>query len=269
MSDTLGVVNKYVINPLTQKAVKVGGKTFSALVRDGVFNNNKALSSVPENKRIRPAKSVVARTTDRTQAYRLKTQLEKDKPLPTNKLYSVGNDGKTIVVKNKKAPTLKPENIVSMMSRASMEVNKKLMKDPEWSKVLSQDPDNLDAKTRETLEQMILQELVANGRPMPVKQQKSQQIQNQKISTNNIREVKQNAKRTAPPTKRFIVSQDSDDASYAPRKPNPQRKQLPLPTRRHHAVFSDTDQLTTDAYETNADEEEDDDDDGTEYADYD
>lgn len=248
---------KYVVNPLTNKPVKVNGRTFNSLVREGVFNQG--LGSIPE-KRVRPAKSIVARTQDRTQAYRMKSQLEKEKPLPPNKLYAVANDSKTIVVKNKKAPTLKPDNLVSMMSRASVEVNKRLMKDPNWSQVLSQNPDNLDAKTREHLEHLILQELISNGKQVP------SVVENKKIINYNIKES--NATKLQKPARRFIVSQQlpTNSTQHLPTQLSRGNTQRP-PARRSkpQSVFSDTDQLTTDAYTTNADDDEedyDDEDDG-------
>lgn len=244
---------KYVVNPLTSKPVKVNGRTFNALVREGVFNQS--LASVPE-KRVKPAKSIVARATDKTQAYRMKSQLEKEKPLPQNKLYSVANDGKTIVVKNKKAPSLKPENLISMMSKASASVNSRLMRDPQWSQILSQPAESIDQHTRDQLEHMILQELVANGKP----------VENKKLPNNiyspNIKEVNNGAKKSSKKT--FVVSDNLSSIPVRNASANVSRAR-PIPIRRKPAIFSDTDQLTTDAYQTNSDEEEDEDDDTTDF----
>jgi hypothetical protein len=242
---------RYIVNPLTNKPIKVGSKTFTSLVRQGVFNQT-PLASVPEQKRVRPAKAVVARATDKTQAYRLKNKLEQEQPLPQNKLYSVGNDGRSIVIKQKKAPTLKPENLVQEMSKASVRLNAKLMKDPKWAQVLSQSPETLDQHTKDQLEHMILQELVANGRPV---------VENKKI-VNNIKEVNNGAKK--PRTKTFVLSNEPTPTPVRNGSSNGVRSR-PIPIRRKPTVFSDTDCLTTDAYTTNYDEEEDEDDDATDF----
>ena len=269
MTQKMGTADQYVINPYTNRPVKTSGQTFASLVREGVFNTP---SPANPSVRTQKTKQVVANASDRTQAYRLKTQLEREKPLPSDRVYSVASNGKAVLVKSKKAPTLKPENLVPMMTKASVEVNKRLMKDPVWSKVLEQPPENLDAKTRSQLENMILQELVstASKKPSPPLQtlaptQPPQVKQQNKISSNNV-----NAKKTTQ--RRFVIQAETEDSdvSTATRKPIrvTRRTAIALPSQRNkRAVFSDTDNLTTDAYETFADETEADDDDGSTYAD--
>ena len=161
MDNIKNLNSNFVINPITGRVVKAGSRLYNSLVRDGILN--RTVEKQIERKKTR-GNQVVAKAENPTQAYRLKSQLEKERPLGNDKVYTICNDKKSVAIRHKKAPVLKPDNIIPYMSEASLRVNKKLLKDKQFMDKLNNIPENeITSDLRSHIENLLLQELIYRG----------------------------------------------------------------------------------------------------------
>lgn len=178
--------SQFVVNPHTGRPVKCGSRTFNTLVREGVLNQSIPNANLSKNK----GKNIVATAPNATQAYRLKSQLEKERPPPPDKLYSIGRDRTSVVIKSKKTSSLKPSNIIPLMSQASINVNKKLLKDKQFMDKLNSVPENeITPDLRDHIEHLLLQELIYKDNA-----EKSNKIQQKNFNPINNKIVNNDSK---------------------------------------------------------------------------
>ena len=140
----------YIINPLTNRLVKIGSPTYQKLIKEAVVADETIRKPKTEKKR----QVVVAKTN---QPKEVKKKLP---PPPEGKSYFAMND--KIVMRDKKTKGISPDKYSKLFSRASVIVNKKLATDPELSKLLKtvSNVDELPNEAKQKIEQMLLEEVL-------------------------------------------------------------------------------------------------------------
>jgi hypothetical protein len=109
-----------------------------------------------------------------------KNMLERDQPLTDGQFYSISNNKKQVLIKNKRSSTIKPDEMACMMSDAINRVHAKLEGKYDENQVY-------DDEHTQLFKQMILQEL-ANIKP----KNKTSNI----ICSNNIHSTNEGYKNT-------------------------------------------------------------------------
>lgn len=146
----------YVVNPSTGKLIKIGSKKYNELFKNNDQQpevNNQVDEQQPKKKN-----NIVAQTTSKQKAIQLKNQLTNDKPLPEGQIYALSNGQNQVVVKKKKSPSIKPEEMIDKVSIAVNRVQKKL----------SGKMDVVDLEDQEQvslIKQMISQEMLLMNKP--------------------------------------------------------------------------------------------------------
>lgn len=142
--------NNYIINPLSNRLVKIGSPTYQKLIKQAVIADETIRKPKTEKKK----QIVVAKTT---QAKDLKNKLP---PPPEGKAYYAMNN--QVVMRDKKSKGVSPDKYSKLFSRASVIVNKKMSSDPELSKLLKSvnSVDELPETAKQKIEQMLIEEVL-------------------------------------------------------------------------------------------------------------
>lgn len=194
MSTRQNVINpsQVVINPSTQRPVKVGSRVYNNLVKQNLIDTTNIPPTPPKQ-----SKNFVAQVNSKREGYKLKKRLEVEKPLESNQVYALSNDNKKIVTRNKKSEPLKVENVIKSLSKASLTVNEQLMKNPEFLQKLY--TNNIDDNTKNDIQNMILQEMVnRTNKKFNVKQN---------ISDNKVNNTNYDIQRSYSNKKQYVSQQ--------------------------------------------------------------
>jgi hypothetical protein len=140
----------YITNPKTGKLVKVGGRTFHSLVREKLLDMVNYAKNMPEKVK---ARSVVAECDTASKTVMQKKKLQKEQPPPDGKMYAISNNGKQVLLRNKKTKGIKADHYIDNVSKATTNVYKKLQGEYDEN-------DNFDDDTQEMFRQMIYEELL-------------------------------------------------------------------------------------------------------------
>lgn len=153
--------DQYVINPLTNKPIMIGGKTYKDLVKQSIIKADDDMPVKPQRK----TQLVVKKLKNAEEAKQLKAQLP---PAPKGKAY-VAIDN-TVVMRDKRGKSITPDKYSALFSKASIIVNKKLSTDAEFMNVLNNcgSVDDLPVKYKQKIEQMLMEEVMR----IPEKQSK-------------------------------------------------------------------------------------------------
>jgi hypothetical protein len=142
----------YIINPLTNKPILVGGATYKSLVKQSIITD--------DNAPVKPQKKtqiVVKKMKNAEEAKQLKKQLP---PAPKGKAY-VALDNQ-VVMRDKRGKSISPDQYSKLFSKASVIVNKKLSSDPDFMKILENvgSVDDLPNSYKQKIEQMLMEEVM-------------------------------------------------------------------------------------------------------------
>lgn len=147
--------SNFIINPLTNRLVKIGSPTYRSLIKNAIIADEEITNKAQRKPKKRQV--VVKQVENTKKAQKLKAKLP---PPPSGKQYvAVDNQ---VVLRDKKSKSITPEKYSKLFSRASVIVNKKLSADPEFSKLLStvNSVDELPAKHKQRIEQMLIEEVM-------------------------------------------------------------------------------------------------------------
>lgn len=134
------IPNGYIKNPVSGKIIKVGGKLYNQMLK---------------NQEVDQTSKIVAECKSHNEAKIKKSKLQFEQPLPDNKVYSIGNDRKKVLVKQKKSQNLKLPDMTKMISVAVDRVHKKLQNQYENVAEIEEDESSI-----QMFQQMIEQELI-------------------------------------------------------------------------------------------------------------
>lgn len=142
----------YIKNPQTGKLIKINGRSYNKMLRDGIIEKAPQHDEIPKEKTPYKRKTVVAEETSYNKAVAKKRELESTNPPPSGKQYAISNNKKQVLLRDKKGKTIKPSDMADKMSSALTNV---------YSKLHGQygDCEEFDDKTKRLFKQMLLQEL--------------------------------------------------------------------------------------------------------------
>lgn len=158
----------YVLNPTSGKLIKVNGKQYNQLLRNNMIEQPEDYQPEPQPRQ-KSSKIVSEGFKSQSEAYKHKERLQQNTPAPDGKIYSISNNKKQVLLKNKKSKSLDIGTLTEQMSRAVLNVNKKLSQ--------NDDLDVEDENNVELFKSMINQELLLmkqpKQRPPPLTRMKS------------------------------------------------------------------------------------------------
>lgn len=137
----------YCINQQTGKLIKIGSKKYNELLKSNLIEAPTEPIDIPKPK----GKNIVAETTSRHKALLMKKQLQEANPVD-GKVYAISNDQNKVVLRNKKSPSVKPQQMIDLVSQSVYNVNKKLA---------GKDVDEDDQEQLEMIKQLLAQEMIA------------------------------------------------------------------------------------------------------------
>ena len=206
MSTRQTVINpsQVVINPSTQRPVKVGSRVYNNLVKQNLIDTTNVAPIPPKQ-----SKNFVAPISSKRDGYKLKKRLEVEKPLESNQVYAISNDNKKIVTRNKKSEPLKVENVIKSLSKASLSVNEQLMKNPEFLQKLY--TNQIDEDTKNNIQNLILQEMVnRTNKKFNVKQN----ISNDKVNNTKYADIQRSYSNKKQYISQQLPSCDESSTDY-------------------------------------------------------
>ena len=107
----------FVLNPNTNKLIRVGSAKYNELLRQS------EVEDIP--KPIKKNSKIISSHKTPTEALKQKLNLERE-PTPFNKVYSISNNRKHVLLKDKKRKSLTINDMTGMITKATANVNKKL-----------------------------------------------------------------------------------------------------------------------------------------------
>lgn len=107
----------FVLNPNTNKLIRVGSAKYNELLRQC------EVEDIP--KPIKKNSKIISSHKTPTEALKQKLNLERE-PTPINKVYSISNNRKHVLLKDKKRKSLTINDMTGMITKATANVNKKL-----------------------------------------------------------------------------------------------------------------------------------------------
>lgn len=158
----------FVLNPYTNKMIKVNGAVYNKLMRKNLQNYKPPL--------VKNTKSnIIHESTTEQKAVIQKNKLQKEQPLDDGRFYSISNNKKQVLTKQKRSSNIKPSAMGDAMALAVQRVQRKL--EGQFN-----DDEEYDEEHTKYFKNMILQELIL------IKEQKPQneKPKNKIYSTNNI-----------------------------------------------------------------------------------
>ena len=135
--------NEYIINPDTNRAIKIGSKVFNSLVRNNQLSGHK---QVPRPK----GRSIVKAFENRSAAETYRNKLNKGNKDKSHS-FSLDKTATKVVKKRNKSSGLKAVNIVNNVSEKASELIKEVP--------------NISEIEKSKLKSMILQRLISNSKP--------------------------------------------------------------------------------------------------------
>ena len=110
----------YVINPNTQRMVRIGSKTYNDMVRNGILEQELAVSNNHNNK-------IIYRGRSKLDCQSYLKKVKENYPLdPDNSQYYALGSNNTVILKSRKARLLKQTNIIPQITKASLQAIKEL-----------------------------------------------------------------------------------------------------------------------------------------------
>jgi len=154
-----GPQKTYVVNPATNRPILYGGTTYRKLLRENMIKHT-TNEPIPEHRRVKTSNNIVARTNNRNTALQIKNKMTKEQPLE-QQYYAVGCDGRSVVKKHKRLPSMRSDRMTGTMVSATARVNQRVMSDPVLSDMLQKDPNN--PYLAKKIEDMLKQEMITNN----------------------------------------------------------------------------------------------------------
>ena len=136
--------NEYIINPNTNRAIKVGSKIFNTLVQNAELADHKQVVRKPTGQK------VVKAFSNRKEAEQYRNKLNKGNK-DTSHSYSLDRTANRVVKRRTKATVLKAQNIVNNVANKASD--------------LIHEVPNISDMDKKKLKTMILQRLISNKEP--------------------------------------------------------------------------------------------------------
>lgn len=142
----------YVINPLTNRKIQVGGAKYFELVRKGLIDGEvlPEVKKVPKNQN----RVLKAECEDEDHAKEVRDHLMSSQPLPEGETYKVV--GNKIYVAKKNAKNLTRKLQVEEMTKSALKTVKEVAKNPESLQKLENNDEELLKQIRTLLQQNLL-----------------------------------------------------------------------------------------------------------------
>ncbi len=145
----------YMLNPLTNRRILIGGDKYFQLLRDGILND-KEMPVVKKQERVQKVSGdkLRAECEDNDHAKEIKKQLQQEHPLPDDKTYVVL--GNNIYIRKKNSKKLTRQMLTEELSKSALQTTRQLIKNPEMLKRLENNDETLLRDVRVLLNQNML-----------------------------------------------------------------------------------------------------------------
>lgn len=145
----------YMLNPLTNRRILIGGDKYFQLLRDGILNE-KEMPVVKKQERVQKVSGdkLRAECEDNEHAKEIKKQLQQEYPLPDDKTYVVL--GSNVYIRKKNSKKLTRQMLTEELSKSALQTTRQLIKNPEMLKRLESNDETLLRDVRVLLNQNML-----------------------------------------------------------------------------------------------------------------